>query len=226
MELMRVIRAYSRWWWLILIPVVIVSLVAIPTLLQNEQTGAGGYQTSFQYTAAQSVSNVSPREGDYQDVWLASEFVVNAFTDWVRSSSFRAEITEQLPEQSDVSLVGLNIAADNNRSVGVVYMSHPDADGLEQITAIALDVLQTQNADYFPHLGDTPAEVNILDAPQIVPAPPPLTNRFAPILQIGVALAFGVSLATLAIYFDPTLRYVDELERDGFQVLAVVPRHD
>jgi capsular polysaccharide biosynthesis protein len=221
---MRVIRAYSRWWWLILIPVVIVSLVAVPTLLQNEQAGAGGYQTSFQYTAAQSVSNVSPREGDYQDVWLASEFVVNAFTDWVRSSSFRAEIAERLPER--VSLGSLNIAADNNRSVGVVYMSYPDADGLEQITGIALDVLQTENADYFPHLGDTPAEVNILDAPQIVAAPPPLTNRFAPILQIGVALAFGIGLATLAIYLDPTLRYVDELERDGFQVLATVPRHD
>ncbi len=226
MELMRVMRAYLRWWWLILIPVGMVSLIAVPNLLQNEQRGAGGYQASFRYTAAQQTSNFPDREGDYQDVWLASEFVVNAFTEWMSSSSFRAEMAERLPERVAASLGALNIAADNNRSVGVVYLSYPDADGLAQITEAALDVLRTENAVYFPHLGDEPAEVNILDAPQVIPAPPPLTNRFAPILQMGVAFLFGIGLATLAIYLDPTLRYTDELEQDGLQVLAIVPRHD
>jgi capsular polysaccharide biosynthesis protein len=226
MELTRVLRAYLRWWWLILIPAGLVSLVAVPDLLQNEQAGAGGYQASFRYTAAQRASNIPEREGDYQDVWLASEFVVNAFTDWVSSSSFRAEIADRLPERVATAPGSLTIAADNNRSIGVVYLSHPDADSLGQIAQAALDVLQTENAVYFPHLGDEPAEVNILDAPQVVPAPPPLTNRFAPILQMGVALLFGVGLATLAIYLDPTLRYPDELEQDGLQVMAVVPRHD
>lgn len=223
MELKWVFRFVLRRWWLMLIPVAVVAVVAVPELLRNEQTGAGGYQTSFQYSAAQETSNFPEREGDYQDVWLASEFVVNAFTDWVRSSSFRDELGRALDDPS-LDLSRLAIAADNNRSIGVVYMSHPDAAALERIAAAAIDVLQTRNQDYFPHLGNEPALVTLLDAPVVTPAPPPLTNRFAPILQLGVALLFGIALALLVEYFDPALRTRDELEAQGIPVLATIPK--
>lgn len=223
MELIFVMRVLLRRWWLILIPVVIATALAIPDLVRNEQTGAGGYQTFFQYSAAQESSNIATRDGDYQDIWLASEFVVNAFTDWVRSSSFREELITEIGDEE--LLQGLNIASDNNRSIGTVYMSHPDREALEELADAAIDVLQTRNQAYFPHLGDIPAEVTIIHTPFVTAAPPPLSNRFAPILQIGAALFTGLVLATLAEYFDPTLRYLDEVESQGLKVLAAIPKH-
>jgi capsular polysaccharide biosynthesis protein len=223
MELILVMRVLQRRWWLILIPVVIAAALALPDFIRNEQTGAGGYQTFFQYSAAQETSNIATRDGDYQDVWLASEFVVNAFTDWVDSRSFRAELTIQVGDEE--LLNGLSIASDNNRSIGTVYLSHPEEDALTELSNAAIVVLQTRNQAYFPQLGDTPAEVTIIYKPVVTAAPPPLTNRFAPILQIGAALFAGIVLATLAEYFDPTLRYLDEVESQGLKVLAAIPKH-
>jgi capsular polysaccharide biosynthesis protein len=208
---------------LILIPVVIVAFVAVPDLIRNEQIGSGGYTTSFRYSAAQEQSNLPTRDGDYQDVWLASEFVVNAFTDWVRSSTFRQELQTLLGDTVDLAPLG--IASDNNRSIGVVIMSYPDRATLEQIASAAIVVLQTRNQAYFPHLGDAPAEVTLIDAPVVVPAPAPLTNRFAPVIKLGVALFVGLCLGLLAEYLDQTLRTADEVESAGLRVLASVPKH-
>jgi capsular polysaccharide biosynthesis protein len=223
MELKLVNRMLLRRWWLILLPAVIVALFAVPELIRNEQVGSGGFTTSFRYSAAQEQSNLPERDGDYQDVWLASEFVVNAFTDWVRSSTFRDELQSLVGANVDLSQLG--IAGDNNRSIGLVVMSYPDADTLARIADAAIIVLQTRNQAYFPHLGDAPAEVTIIDAPIVSPAPPPLTNRFAPVIQIGVALFVGLCLALLAEYLDQTLRTEDEVEEQGLKVLASVPKH-
>jgi capsular polysaccharide biosynthesis protein len=223
MEIQLALRMLRRRWWLILTPAIVVALFAIPTLIRNEQTGSGGFSTSFKYSAAQRQSNLPERDGDYQDVWLASEFVVNAFTDWVRSSTFRDELQAILG--NDIDLASLGIAADNNRSIGLVVMSYPDADVLGQIASAAIDVLRTRNEFYFPHLGDAPAEVTIIDEPFVVSAPPPLTNRFAPVIQIGVALFVGLCLGLAAEYFDQTLRTQDEVESQGLSVLASIPKY-
>ncbi len=221
MELMLIVRVLLRRWWLIVIPVAIAAVIAVPQLLRQETTvAAGGFATTFKYSAAQQL-NLPQRDGDYQDVWLASEFVVNAFTDWIRSSTFRNELSALMGDEVDLSLLG--IAADNDRSIGVVQMSYRDADVLTKTAAAAIEVLQTRNQAYFPHLGGEPAQVTLVDAPVIVPNPPPLTNRFAPILQLGVALIAGIGLAFLAEYFDPTLRRSEDLEAQGFIVLASVP---
>src|SRR5689334_18469171 len=116
MELMLILRVLLRRWWLILLPVVIVGVFAVPKLLNRNPAAGGGFATSFRYTAAQRF-NLPGRDGDYQDVWLASELTVNAMTDWVRTSTFVSEI--QTIVGSDMDLANLGIAADNKRSIGV-----------------------------------------------------------------------------------------------------------
>jgi capsular polysaccharide biosynthesis protein len=223
MELVLVMRVLRRRWWLILLPVIVAAVFALPQFLNNEQTGAGGYQTNFRFTAAQSASNVNPRDGDYQDIWLASELLVNAFIDWAQSSSFKEELAVQTNNAE--MLNGLNIVADNSRSVGIVYMSHPDRTSLELLANAAVTVLQSRNQAYFPHLGASPAQVTLLDTITILDAPPPLTNRFAPVLQLGAAFFAGLVLAVIAEYFDNRLRYKDELEKQGLKVLGTVPKY-
>ncbi|MEL6405756.1 MAG: hypothetical protein AAFV98_03275 [Chloroflexota bacterium] len=222
MELILILRILRRRWWLILLPVIVASIIAVPDFIRNETAGSGMFQTQFSYSAAQEEANLPERSGDYQDVWLASEFVVNAFTDWVTSTTFRTEL-EDIVGNADL-LAGLNIVADNDRSIGVVYMSHPDELALTRIEDAAIVILQTRTQDYFPHLGDSPAEVTIINRPGVTPAPPPITNRFAPVLQIGVALFAGIVLAGLVEWFDPTLRYPDEVEAEGITILAIVPK--
>lgn len=222
MELILIMRTLLRHRWLVLTPVVVVAIVVLPQFLNRGPAATGGFTTTFKYTAAQRF-NLPERDGDYQDVWLASELVVNAFTDWVRSSTFRDEIAAMVGENID--LAPLSIAADNDRSIGVVQMSYPDGETLRKIVDAAVVVLETRNQVYFPHLGGEPAQVNIVDAPVIIPAAPPLGNRFAPVLQMGVALLAGAGLAFLAEYFDDRLRRREDLEAQGIAVLAVVPKH-
>ena len=218
MELLAVLGVLRRRWWLVLLPVVIAGVIAGRSLLSAGGV-SGQYSTSFRYTAMQ-VMNLPQRDGDYQDVWLASEFVVNAFTEWVRSSTFRAELQTLLP---DVDFGPLGVSGDKARSVGVVALSYPDEKTLQQIADAAVTVLETRSDAYFPQLGANAAQFALLDTPVIVAAPPALPNRLAPLLQIGVALIGGLALAFLVEYVDLRIRSRTELESQGWTVLGRIP---
>lgn len=218
-ELQPIWRFVRRWWWLMLLPPLVAGALILPTLL--DRPASGGFATQFKYTAAMTSANVSPRDGDFQDVWIASEYTVNAFTEWVRGSSFRAELQARLP---DVDLAPLGIASDNARSIGQVMMSHPDAAALERIAAAAIEVLQTRNQVYFPHLGAEPAVVTIIDAPTVTPAPPPLVNRFEPFIRMGLALLVGIALAALAELSNQRVRDPADVERVGLRLIGRIPR--
>lgn len=220
MEMLDIWRVLLRRWWVLLLPPLLVGALSLPSLLRSGTSA--GFVTSFKYTAAQTQSNLPQRDGDYQDVWLASEFVVNAFTEWVRSSSFRQELALAVGENID--LTPLSIAADKARSVGSVQMSYPDGEALARIVAAAVVVLQTRNAAYFPHLGETNAPVTVLDAPVVSPTPAPIVNRLEPIFRVGLAFLVGLLMVALLEAFSPTIRHADELERRGLSVLARIPK--
>jgi capsular polysaccharide biosynthesis protein len=221
LELLTVLRILQRRWWLVLIPVLITAALAIPDIL-NRRALSGGYTANLQYTAFQSMEAIPRPEGDYQDIWLSSELTVNAFTDWVRSGSFKQEITMTRGEETDTA--SLSIAADNERSLGQITFYHPDAVQLETILAAAIDVLQTRSQDYFAQLGGEPAAVTILERSPIVPASPPLTDRYAPFIRIGLGLLAGIGLAILAHYLDPVVRQREEVESLGLPVIATIPK--
>jgi capsular polysaccharide biosynthesis protein len=221
-ELNAIWRMLRRWWWLIILPPLVVAALSLPAFLGRGSAVSGGYAVQFKYTAAQQTSNLPPRDGDYQDVWLASEYTVNAFTEWIRSSTFRQELGAVLGNQANLGALG--IATDNQRSIGQVQMSHPDSAQLEAIAAAALVVLQTRNQAYFPHLGEQPALVTVIDAPVVTPAPPPLTNRFEPLIRVAIGLAGGLALAVAFEYADRRVRYNDDIERYGLRVLGRIPR--
>jgi hypothetical protein len=225
MELKLVARILWRYGWLIAIPLVITLALALPALLPNGSAASGGFSTVFRYTAAQQLGAIPNRDGDYQDVWLASELTVNAMTDWVQSSGFAAATAAAAAQRGlTIDPAQIAIAADNERSIGQVFISWNDADQLGILTEAVIEVLRTRNQDAFPQLGGEPAQVNILDEPRVNPAPPPLTDRFSPFIRIGVGLVVGVGLALLAHYFDPMLRRREDLEALGLSVLASVPR--
>lgn len=226
MELRELWKVARRRWWLILLPVLAAAALTLPGMLRAP--AAGGYATSIRFTAA------TPPEPDatngYEDreyyPWLTSEYVVNALTDWVRTSSFAAEISAALAEQGlevPAGAIQAGIAADNERSVMVLHLSGADADVLAQTAEVAADVLETQSVEYFPQFGASGVEVVALDVPAVAPVPASLSARLEPLVRIALGLAAGVALAFLVEYLDPTVRERRHLERLGMPVLAEVP---
>ena len=207
----------------------LVSVWVLPDLIGDSPATSGGFTTTFRYTAGQERDAFEAIDGDLQDVWEASFKVVDAFTEWVQTSSFKQEVA-QVTAENGLTIdnpAAIPIAPDNVRAVGQITISWGNPDELTIIAQAVITVLQTRNAAYFgPQLGDTPAQVILLDAPQIAPAPPPLTNRFGPLLRLALGIAVGIGLALLMEYFDPTLRERAELNQLGLNVLVTVPRGD
>lgn len=225
MELLLILRVLLRRWWLVLLPVIVAAVFVVPEFLNNRGMVAGGYTVTYRYSAAQVLEAIPNRDGDYQDVWLASELTVNALTDWVRTSSFVAEIQQMAAERGvEINPAALGVAADNKRSVGQMTLTYPEAVGLEAILIASQDVLKTRAQNYFPQLGQQPAQVTILDTAQVVPASAPVTNRLAPFIRLGLGLLAGIALAFLAEYLDPNLRRREQVEALGLPVIATLPR--
>jgi capsular polysaccharide biosynthesis protein len=225
MELILIIRVLLRRWYLVLIPILIVALIVVPDLLNDSPVVSGGFTTTIRYTAAQELEAIPGRDGDFQDVWLASELTVNAFTEWVRTSKFAEEVALVTAENGlQINPAALPIAADNRRSIGQVFINWGNDAELVVIVNAVIEVLETRNQDYFPQLGDAPAQVTLLDTPNIVAAPPALVSRLGPFIRLALGLLVGIGLAFLVEYLDPMLRRREDLEALGVNVIAAIPR--
>ena len=195
------------------------AIVALPPLFDSAPTG---FTAQIRYSAAQRLDRAAEEDSAYTNIWHASELLVHAFTDWARTSSFRAELSAQLGEQAG-ALGGLGIAADNSRSIGMVYLSHYDHDSLVAAVNAAQMVLKNHNADYFPQLGGQAAQVTILDVPGLSAVPPSMSARLTPLVQLGISLLVGIGLALLVEHVDRRIHHQDELRRMGVDLLASIP---
>jgi capsular polysaccharide biosynthesis protein len=222
MEYKALIRIVFRRWWLIVLPLVLSAVIAIPEFIGGGASIAGGFTAQIRYSAAQRL-NMPQREGDYTDVWMASEYTVDALTDWARSPSFRDEISNALGE-TEVAIGSLQVAADNVRSVGVLYLSHAQSESLSAIADAAVLVLSNRSQSYFPQLGGEAAQVTILQQPSITSSPPALSTRLAPFFRLCVALLIGLAIAFFAEFVDPTIYHQDDLRRLGMPLLGSIPK--
>src|SRR5690606_33665628 len=82
-------------WWLILLPLVVVTILTLPTLATSLNPQQH-YTVAMRFTAA-APSNTPPTYEDSAYVpWLASEYVVVNLPQWVTSDSFAREVSEAL----------------------------------------------------------------------------------------------------------------------------------
>jgi len=224
MELNLFLRVLLRRWYCLILPVLVVGVGVAPDLLARPGAG-GGYSASIRYTAAQVLDAIPNRDGDYQDVWLASELTVNAFTDWVLGSRFQDAIREKLAGQGiDIAPGTFSVSAENEKSVGRITLTSDDEAGLTAITAAAVEILQSTSSEIFPQLGGVAAQVELLDAPTLSAIPAPIASRLTPVIKLVLAAIVGVVLALALDYADPYLRRRAQLESSGVTVLSAVPR--
>jgi capsular polysaccharide biosynthesis protein len=224
MELKQYWNIALRWWWLILLPPLVVGVYGAATY----RAPAPVYTTALRFTASRPpVSSAGPGFDPNYYSWLTSEYIVGGLKDWARTGNFAEAVSAELATRGTAIPAGaINpaIVTDNARSLLVVYLTWGDRDQLPVLAEAVSAVLQNRNAEVFPQFGGQAAIVVPLDKPSVGVAPPSLRTRLDLPLKVGLGLAVGVALALAAHYFDPYVRDREELERMGLSVIADIPK--
>jgi hypothetical protein len=203
MELRAYVQIVARRWWLALIPAIIVLGMGLATYHRP----APVYQVGVRFTVGYAPESAGTYLYDrYYPAWLASEYIAGGLGDWAKTGDFASEVSHELERQGvsipTNALMG-RVAADNKRSVVTMFITWSDSRQLEAIATAAIKVLQTQNAQAFPQLGQNGAIVRAVDPVSVGQAPLGLRAQLD--LPVRVALAFivGMALVFVAHYIWP-----------------------
>jgi len=223
-EIRQLLKILLRWWWLALIPVVIVGGY---TGLTYQRPGTP-YQAVMRFAAGSEPATTLSPDYDRYYAWLSSEYIANALADIAATGAFADNVALRLAEQGlaiDARAIQGAIASDNVQSVFVIYVTWPNAEQLPQVADAVSAELTENGAAYFPQLRATGSVARRVDTPQTTALAPSLRAQLlGPGLRIALALAAGLGLVALVHYFDPVVRERAEVEALGIQVLNTIPK--
>jgi len=224
MELKQIFRIAWRWWWLGLLPIVVVAA----HLALTYQTSATSYQVILRFTTGSEPSPELSPDHDRYYAWLASEYIANGLADLATTSGFSQAVAERLAgRQITVSPQAIQgaLVTDNAQSVLVVYFTWPDPQQAVAIAeAVGTELLES-GPGYYPQMDDVGSVARLADIPVAIPLPPSLRAQIlGPAIRLVIAFAAGIGLICLAHYLDPRVREADDLQAAGFRVLGSIPR--
>lgn len=219
--------ARRRWW----IPAVLVAATALVSLLQLQpwRSPAPQYSASLRMlvgvmpAAAADVAAYDPR----YYAWLTSEYLVDDFTEVVRSGLFAQNVSARLAGAAIEVPPGViqgSAATGKLHRIITLNFTWPDRAQLEAIAGAAAAELEENATFYFQQLGSEGAGVTLLDGPSVAEVGPPLRSRLEWPLRLLLALLIGVGLAFLVEYLDTTVRSEEELRALGLDVIGRIPR--
>ncbi|MEJ5249259.1 YveK family protein [Caldilinea sp.] len=228
MELREYWVILRRRWWL---PVTLAVLVGLISVLQLRpwQPRAAMYSASMRLlvgvlpAAEQDVTAYDPR----YYAWLTSEYLVDDFTEVVRSQLFAAQVSQRLRDQNIEVPAGViqgSAATGKLHRIITLSFTWPDAVQLEAIARAAADELTQNAAFYFRQLGTENAGVTLIDGPSVGVVGAGVREQIELPLRVLLALIVGVGLAFLLHYLDDSVRRPEELEALGVSVLGEIPR--
>lgn len=224
MDLGRLLRLLRRWWWLGLIPVLIVSgYLAITT-----QPVVTAYQVVLRFTTGgEPASTLSPDHDRYY-AWLSSEYIANALADLAVTSGFSQAVSERLTAQNiNIAPQAIQgaIVTDHAQSVLVIYITWSDPDQAVALAQTVGDLLLEQGPNYYPQMDRIGKVAKLADIPVAVALPASLRAQLlVPAVRLFIATVAGVGLILFAHLADPRLREPAELEEIGLPLLATIPR--
>jgi capsular polysaccharide biosynthesis protein len=218
MELRLYLNILRRWWWLALIPALVVGAVGLATYRRPPATYGATVRFNASLPPALGSSGFDPT---YYS-WLTSEYIVGGLSDWIKTGAFARAVSDELAAQGKT--LNASFASDYVRSQLVLFVNGGDPDSVKAAAEAAIVVLQTRNAEAFPQLGGANAVVMALDSPAVGASSPGLRSLIDLPIRLGLGLAVGLALAFLAHTLDPFLRNKDEIEALGLKVLGEIPK--
>ncbi len=228
MELREYGTILKRWWW---IPVVLALAVGALSALQLQpwETPPPSYSASMRLlvgvlpAADADVAAYDPR---YYG-WLTSEYLVDDFTEVVRSGLFAQQVSDRLADQSITVPPGLiqgSAATGKLHRIITLSLSGSDRAQLTAIANAAAAELSENAGFYFKQLGTEGAGVTVIDGPGVGEVAPSLRARLDLPLRILLALVVGLGIVALLAYLDTAIRSEADMAAAGLQPLGRIPR--
>jgi capsular polysaccharide biosynthesis protein len=228
MELREYGTILKRWWW---IPVALALAVGALSTLQLRPwvTPPPSYAASMRLlvgvlpAADADTTAYDPR---YYG-WLTSEYLVDDFTEVVRSGLFAQQVSDRLADESIIVPPGLiqgSAATGKLHRIITISLSGSDADQLLAIANAAAAELSENAAFYFKQLGTDGAGVTLIDGPGVGAVAPSLGSRLDLPLRVLLALVVGLGIVALLAYLDTAIRNEDDLVAADLRPLGRIPR--
>lgn len=224
------LRAYGiilrRWWWAALLPALVVSGIGFATYAQP----VPAYAATLRFSAGlpPAAATVGGFDPAYYS-WLSSEYFAAGLADWVHTGDFASAVSANLQPDGvllEASAVQAALSSDYARSMLSIYVRTASQADTAALAHAVTRVLQTQNADAFPQLGGTPAQVLALDEPVVALAAPGWNAILALPLRVLAGLGAGLLLAFGAHYLDPHLHTRSDAEQLSITVIGQIPRRN
>lgn len=223
MELRHYWNLFKRRWLLAVLPAVVVLAVGLATY----QPPSPVYNAGVRFLVSQPPSEGADTADEQRYYnWLASEYIVNGLTDWVKGGLFATAVSQELAAQGlDVppGAIQGSLAADNARSMLTISLTYGDGEVLAAMMDAVATVLVEQNS-VLPQLDGETAVLVQLDQPVVNQIPAGIRSQLDLPLRIVLALGAGVGLALLVEYLDPTIREREELAKIGLPVVGEIPK--
>lgn len=162
--------------------------------------------------------------------WLTSEYLVDDFTEVVRSQLFAHNVSVRVGDadpnfQLPAGVIQGSAVTGRQHRIINLDLTWGNAEQLEDIAAAAAAELVENAPDYFRQMGTDNADVTLLDPPAIHTIGPSLRARLEWPMRIGLALIVGIGIAYLTEYLDTAVRTRKHLEELGLSILGEIPKN-
>lgn len=227
MELRAYIAILRRRWW---IPLLLMILTLALTIIGQRpwQVRPSSYTLGLSFSVG-----VQPQagQGDYNyDGYysaLASEYLIDDFSEIVKGSAFAAEVARLLADQgltvAPGSIQGSTQAGKLHRILNITLYGG-DADQLNAIADAVTGAMTEAPHLFMPRLLADQGAVYLVNRGQPAVIGPSLRQRLDLPLRLALALIAGVLIVFLLDYLDDRLRDPRQLEALGIPVLGEIPR--
>jgi capsular polysaccharide biosynthesis protein len=159
--------------------------------------------------------------------WLTSEYLVDDFTEVVRSELFAQGVNRRLADQGfeiPAGLISGSATTGRQHRIIRLTLNWGEPEALQVIADATVAELTENAAAYFTQLGTENAVISLLDRPMVTAVGPDLRRRLEFPLRLILAALAGVGLVFVLEYLDTSVRQVRELEEEGLPVLGVIPK--
>lgn len=227
MELRRYAHIMWKRGWIILILVLATGLLSINWGAPRRPLL---YQAQFRVTVGLTPEERGPTTYTYDRyyTWLTSEYIVDSFSEMVKSQAFAEDVSARLsqgekPIHVPAGAIQGSTVSEQVHRILTITITWNDREQLEAIANAAIRALQEENAKYFAQLGTAGATVYVIDAPTIAPVRPGLREKLDIPIRLFLALLAGIALAFLLDYLDVTVRDHEDVEALGIPVIGRIP---
>jgi capsular polysaccharide biosynthesis protein len=231
MELRDYWAILRRRWW---IPVLLGLLVGLLSLIQLRpwQPKPPQYVASLRMLVGVMPATDAAITAYYDPryyAWLTSEYLVDDFTEVVRSRLFADNVSQRLSGSNITVSPGViqgSAATGKQHRIISLSLTDPDEAQLRQMADAAAAELAENAPVYFQQLGTNGAGVTLIDGPTIGAVGPSVRDQVELPLRVLLGVLVGIGLVFLLHYLDTSVRTAHELEAVGLRVLGAIPKRE